>query len=161
MAAYWWCPCISVVPEATHKARLSALEGPRVSSKSPSKVRDGGKGVARRNRREKCFPLTKGHSWFAWRANQWSKENRKIILIELVARPVAKVSPRGPESRWSSTVNETNFWRLSLVGVCAWMKWLIVGLPSVMDLCRLQGRRLVSGVFRRLQQINQNQWKLG
>ena len=32
-------PCISVVPEATHESM--ALEGRRVSSKSPSRVRDG------------------------------------------------------------------------------------------------------------------------
>ena len=48
------CPCISVVPEATRKAR--AREGRRVSSKGPSGVQDGDEGVAGRNGREKYFP---------------------------------------------------------------------------------------------------------
>ena len=33
-----------------------ALEGRRVSSKSPSRVRDGDEGVAGRNKREQRFP---------------------------------------------------------------------------------------------------------
>ena len=33
------CPCISVVPDATYKARLRTLEEQRVNSKGPSRVR--------------------------------------------------------------------------------------------------------------------------
>ena len=51
-----WCPCFSVVPEVTHEARLKAIEGRRVSSKSPPRIRDGDEGVAGRNGREKYFP---------------------------------------------------------------------------------------------------------
>ena len=46
------CPCFSVVSEAKHKARLSAIEGRGV--KSPSRVQAQDKGVAERNEREQC-----------------------------------------------------------------------------------------------------------
>ena len=46
----------SVVSDATYASRLRALEGHCVSSKSPSRVRDGYEGVAGRNGRELCFP---------------------------------------------------------------------------------------------------------
>ena len=45
----WQCLCFSIVPEATCKARLIALEGRCVISKSPISVRDQDEGVAIRN----------------------------------------------------------------------------------------------------------------
>ena len=62
-----------------------ALEGRSVSSKSPSRVQDGDKGVAKRNEREKCFPdegsliCPPGKSMILHK-----KETEKI---EIVARP--------------------------------------------------------------------------
>ena len=65
----WRCPGTSA-PSAAHltvslyrcssgsnaRGELRAWEGRRVSSKSPSRVRDGDEGVAGRNVRELCFP---------------------------------------------------------------------------------------------------------
>ena len=48
----YWCPSISEDLGATQEARLRALEGRYVSSKSPLRVRDGDEGVAERNYRE-------------------------------------------------------------------------------------------------------------
>ena len=73
--------------EAMHNAhgKSLALEGRRVCSKSPSRVRDGDERVAGRNGREKYFPdkesliCPPGKSM-----NYHKKETEKI---ELVARP--------------------------------------------------------------------------
>ena len=51
------CPCLFDVLEATHKPRMRALEGHRVSSQRFATFRDQGKDVAARNRKEYCFPL--------------------------------------------------------------------------------------------------------
>ena len=61
-----------------HEAR--AREGRRVSSKSPSRVRDGGEGVAGRNEREKCFPDEAGFSIFP-PGNSDTLQERKDELV--------------------------------------------------------------------------------
>ena len=43
-------------PRSNARGESRALEGRRVSSKSPSRVRVGDKGVAGRNYKEQCFP---------------------------------------------------------------------------------------------------------
>ena len=53
----WWCTCFSVVPKATHKARLRALDRCRVSSIRPSRVQDRDEGVAGRNETEEYHPI--------------------------------------------------------------------------------------------------------
>ena len=47
----WWCPWLSVVPEATHEESWGPLKGAVSAQKSPSRVQDGDEGVAGRNRR--------------------------------------------------------------------------------------------------------------
>ena len=49
---YWWCPCFSVVLEATHETSRGPLKGAVSAQKSHSRVRDGDMGVAGRNGRE-------------------------------------------------------------------------------------------------------------
>ena len=48
----WRCPCISVVPEATHEASRGPERGAVSAQKSPLRVQDGDEGVAGRNGRE-------------------------------------------------------------------------------------------------------------
>ena len=72
----WRCPCISVVPEATHEASQGPLKG--------AVVRDGDEGVARRNEREKCFP---DEGSLICPRDFSQKRNKKI---ELVTRPCVR-----------------------------------------------------------------------
>ena len=52
----WWCPCISVVLEAMQEAKLRAIEGRCVRSKSLSRVQDRDVGSCLEERKRKGFP---------------------------------------------------------------------------------------------------------
>ena len=100
----WRCPGTSA-PRATHlkvslylcssgsnaRGESRAREGRRVSSKSPSRVRDGDEGVAGRNGQKLCFPdegsliYPPGKSMFFYK-KETEKKN------ELEARPVFNAS---------------------------------------------------------------------
>ena len=67
------------------QGELRALEGSRVSSKSPSRVRDRDKGVAGRNRREKYFPYEGSLIYPPGKSMIFYKKGNK--KIELVAKP--------------------------------------------------------------------------
>ena len=69
-----------------------AQEGRRVSSKSPSRVRDGDEGVVRRNGREQCFS-DKG-SLICPPGKSMSFHKKETEKNELVARPGS--SPHKP-----------------------------------------------------------------
>ena len=87
----WRCPCISVVPEATHEASRGPEKGTVSAQKGFKRVRDGDEWVAGRNGREQCFPnegsliCPPGKSMICY-----EKETEKN---ELVARP---------ETEWTS-----------------------------------------------------------
>ena len=65
----WQCPCFSGVLEATHEARLMAIQGRRVAKKSvqgsDTERRDFLRGME-----EKSISPMRGH-WFALQANQY------------------------------------------------------------------------------------------
>ena len=70
--------------ESNARGKSRALEGRCVSSKNPSRVRDGDEGVAGRNRREKHIPAE--GSLICPQANQLFCTKRKQKKIELVAQ---------------------------------------------------------------------------
>ena len=81
----WRCPCISVVPEATHEAS----RGPEKGAVSAQKALRGSETETREllgGTEENSVSPMRGH-WFALQANQWFFTKRKQKKIELVARP--------------------------------------------------------------------------
>ena len=81
----WRCPCISVVPEATHEAS----RGPEKGAVSAQKALRGSETETREllggTEENRVSPM-RGH-WFALQANQWVFSERKQKKIELVASP--------------------------------------------------------------------------
>ena len=57
----WWCPFSPEYQKICMKRAMGTLEGRCVSSKSPSKVRDGDEGAAGRNGREKFCAVNTIH----------------------------------------------------------------------------------------------------
>ena len=81
----WRCPCISVVPEATHEAS----RGPEKGAVSAQKALRGSETETREllgGTEENSVSPMRGH-WFALQANQWFFTKRKQEKIELVAKP--------------------------------------------------------------------------
>ena len=80
------------------RGELRALEGRPNSSKSPSRVQDGGEGVAGRNGREKYFPdegfLHKGII----------KKIESVMRPEADDAPPAGISPSGPSKRFAKSL---------------------------------------------------------
>ena len=85
-AAHLTRPCILACSGSNAEGESRVLEGRHVSSKTPSRVRDGGdEGVAWRKEREYSF--LDEDDWFALQANQRFLTKRKQNETELVARP--------------------------------------------------------------------------
>ena len=98
VSCFWRCPGTSA-PSATNltvslflcssesnvRGKSRALEGHRVSWKSSSRVWDGDKGVAGRNRREKYFPYEGSLIYPPGKLMIFYKKGNK--KIELVAKP--------------------------------------------------------------------------
>ena len=89
MVSLYLCSSGSNVPGESR-----AKEGHRVSSKSPSRVRDRDEGVAGRNGREQCFP-DEG-SLICPPGKSMSFHKKETEKIELVARPGRRGRPRLP-----------------------------------------------------------------
>ena len=81
----WQCPCISVVPEATHEASRVPLKG-AVSAQKALQGSETETSELLGATEENSISLTRGH-WFALQANKWFFTKRKQKNIELVARP--------------------------------------------------------------------------
>ena len=86
----WQCPCISVVPEATHEASRGPLRGavsaPKALQGSETETRELLGGTE-----ENSVSPMRGH-WFALQANQWFFTKWKQKKIEVVARPASTSS---------------------------------------------------------------------
>ena len=91
------CPCISVVPELTHMAKLRALEGCCVSSKSNSRYWDQDKGS--------CWEEWKrtksmwGH-WLALQENQWNFYKKHTSKNWVKGQTWPAPPPRTPPPHW-------------------------------------------------------------
>ena len=101
----WWRPCISVVPEAIHKASWWPLKG----VVSAEKALQGSKTKTREllgGMEENSVSSMRGH-WFALQANQLFFTEEETEKIELVAGPVSSESASfcsrcRPELEWKA-----------------------------------------------------------
>ena len=81
----WRCPCLYVVPEATHEASQGPLKG-AVSAQKALRGSKTETGELLGGTEENSVSPMRDH-WFALQANQWVFTKRKQKKIELLARP--------------------------------------------------------------------------
>ena len=103
----WQCPCISVVPEATHEAS----RGPEKGAVSAQKALRGSETEMREllGGTEENIVSPMGGHWFTLQANQWffTKRRQKKLLM---SRPAPHQSSNGgPRSAWAPSRYRSRF----------------------------------------------------
>ena len=116
----WQCPCIS---GSNAQGESRALEGRRVSSISPSRVRDGDEGVAGRNY-GKYSLLARGH----WFANDFLSGFLVFNCLRPPCNNHAKPNWNRDHAGWKSA--HSDFW--SRVVRIDWQRWIRLNLLSLL-----------------------------